>query len=70
MIDETWTPVEITHEVYEKLIEKTLIQPTFVTRLPAELVPLAKPCEDDPSLVDVFELVIARPRNRARPTPS
>ena len=49
---------EITHEIYEKLIEQTLIQPTFVTRLPAELVPLAKKCEDDPTLVDVYELEI------------
>ena len=49
---------QITHEVYDKLVEKTLMQPTFVTRLPAELVPLAKRCEDDPSLVDVFELVV------------
>ncbi|MDD5598362.1 MAG: lysine--tRNA ligase, partial [Victivallaceae bacterium] len=46
------------NEVYEKLIEKTLIQPTFVTRLPAQLVPLAKTCSDDSSVVDVFELEI------------
>ncbi|MGD9611273.1 MAG: lysine--tRNA ligase [Kiritimatiellia bacterium] len=52
------THAQITHEVYEKLVEKTLMQPTFVTRLPAELVPLAKRCEDDPSKVDVFELVV------------
>ena len=49
---------QVTHEVYDKLVEKTLWQPTFVTRLPAELVPLAKRCEDDPALVDVFELVV------------
>ncbi len=49
---------ELTNEVYEKLIEKTLIQPTFVTRLPAQLVPLAKACSDDNSVVDVFELEI------------
>ncbi len=49
---------QITHEVYSKLIERTLLAPTFVTRLPAELVPLAKRCEDDPSVVDVFELVV------------
>jgi lysyl-tRNA synthetase class 2 len=35
-----------------------LIQPTFITRLPAELVPLANACADDPELVDVFELII------------
>ena len=52
------THAQITHEVYDKLVEKTLLQPTFVTRLPAELVPLAKRCEDDPALVDVFELVV------------
>ena len=48
----------LTHEIYEKKIEGTLIQPTFVTRLPAFLVPLAKPCADDPTLVDVFELIV------------
>ncbi len=47
-----------TQEAYDKLIEKTLVQPTFVTRLPKEAVPLAKSCEDDPSLVDVYELVV------------
>jgi len=54
-----WDMLMVTHEVYEKLVEKTLVQPTLVTRFPAELVPLAKACEDDPSVVDVFELVMA-----------
>ena len=53
-----WTLVEIGQEIFEKRIERTLIDPTFVTRLPRELVPLARTCEDDPSLVDVFELVV------------
>jgi|LSQX01.3.fsa_nt_gb lysyl-tRNA synthetase class 2 len=57
-IPDDMTHAQITHEVYDKLIERTLWQPTFVTRLPAELVPLAKRCEDDPVLVDVFELVV------------
>lgn len=57
-VDPAWGIEEITQEVYSKVIEKTLQNPTFVTRLPAELVPLAKRCEDDPSVVDVFELVI------------
>ena len=51
--------LELTHEVYDKLIEKKLMQPTFVTRIPHAFVPLAKACKDDPSLVDVFEFVVA-----------
>lgn len=57
-VDPAWGEGEITQEIFEKCIEKTLIQPTFVTRLPAALVPLAKPCADDASKVDVFELII------------
>jgi hypothetical protein len=34
--------------VFEKFIEPTLIQPTFVTHLPKEPVPLAKLSPDDP----------------------
>ncbi len=56
--DPSWTLPQLTHELYEKRIERTLRAPTFVTRLPRELVPLAKTCEDDDSVVDVFELVI------------
>ena len=52
------TELMLTHEVYDKLIEKTLRQPTFVTRLPHEFVPLAKACGDNPALVDVFEFVV------------
>lgn len=57
-VEPNWTLVEIGQEIFEKRIEKTLIHPTFVTRLPRELVPLARTCVDDPSLVDVFELVV------------
>jgi lysyl-tRNA synthetase class 2 len=49
---------EITGAVFEKLIEPTLIQPTFVTHLPKELVPLAKLSPDDPTTVEVFECCI------------
>ena len=57
-IPETMSALDVTHEIYDKAIEPTLIQPTFVTRLPAHLVPLAKRCEDNHDLVDVYELVI------------
>ena len=49
---------EITNNIFEKLIEPTLIQPTFVTHIPRELCPLAKITEDDDSTIDVFELCI------------
>jgi lysyl-tRNA synthetase class 2 len=49
---------EITNAVFEKRIEPTLIQPTFVTHLPKELVPLAKISPEDPETVEVFELCI------------
>ncbi|MDO9540927.1 MAG: amino acid--tRNA ligase-related protein, partial [Kiritimatiellia bacterium] len=57
-IDPSWNHAQITHEIYEKTIERNLINPVFVTRLPRELVPLAKVCDDNHSEVDVFELVI------------
>jgi lysyl-tRNA synthetase len=49
---------EVTNAVFSKLIEPTLIQPTFVTHLPKELVPLAKLSPDDPTTVEVFECCI------------
>ena len=58
-LDGVTTELMLTHEVYDKIVERTLVQPTFVTRLPHEFVPLAKACKDDPSLVDVFEFVVA-----------
>ena len=49
---------EVTHHVFEKLIEEKTIDPLFVTHCPKELVPLAKQNTSDNSLVDVFELII------------
>lgn len=49
---------EVTNAVFEKRIEPTLVQPTFVTHLPKELIPLAKISPDDPDTVEVFELCI------------
>lgn len=49
---------EITNNVFEKLIEPTLIQPTFVTHIPKELCPLAKITQGDDTTIDVFELCI------------
>jgi lysyl-tRNA synthetase class 2 len=49
---------EVTHHVFEKLVEEKTIDPLFVTHCPKELVPLAKQNSQDNSLVEVFELII------------
>jgi lysyl-tRNA synthetase len=49
---------EVTNDVFGKLIEPKLFDPTFVTHLPKELVPLAKLSPDDPTTVEVFECCI------------
>jgi lysyl-tRNA synthetase class 2 len=47
-------------DVFETFTEPTLVQPTFVVDFPTELSPLARQKKDDESLVDRFELFIAR----------
>ena len=54
-IGKEYEDFEVTGAVFEKFIEPTLIQPTFVTHLPKELVPLAKLSRDDSTTVEVFE---------------
>jgi lysyl-tRNA synthetase len=57
-IGKEYEDFEVTGAVFEKLIEPTLIQPTFVTHLPKQLVPLAKLSPEDPTTVEVFECCI------------
>ena len=57
-VDPSLEDFEITNDVFEKVIEPTLIQPTFVTHIPSELCPLAKITQSDPTTIDVFELCI------------
>ncbi|MEM7680851.1 MAG: amino acid--tRNA ligase-related protein [Planctomycetota bacterium] len=52
------SPAEQLVEVYEKLVEPRLVNPTYVTRVPGEIIPLARRCEDDPYFADVYELAI------------
>jgi len=49
---------EVTQHVFEKLVEEKTFDPCFVTHCPQELVPLAKQNPADPSVVDVYELVM------------
>ncbi len=43
---------------YEKLVEPTLIDPTFVTHVPSVIIPLARPSDADPYFAEVYELAI------------
>jgi lysyl-tRNA synthetase class 2 len=49
---------KITTEIFEKLCEESLIQPTFVHDFPTEVSPLSKQKPDDPDTVERFELYI------------
>ncbi len=44
--------------IYKKTCQPKLIQPTFITDYPFESAPLAKRQEDNPSLIDRFQLVV------------
>ncbi len=48
------------YECFDQKVEEQLVQPTFITRHPVEVSPLAKRCADDPRLADRFELFITR----------
>src|SRR5262245_15661932 len=54
------TDGEIIGVLFERLVEPTLIQPTFVCQYPVEMSPLARRNEGDPRFVDRFELYIGR----------
>ncbi len=53
--DGTGPADKIWKDVFDELVEPTLVQPTFVTDFPIELSPLAKRKRDNPRLVDRFE---------------
>ncbi len=52
-------PKEFTDEEYKKNLRPTLIQPTFLIDYPVSFNPFAKRKEEDPSLIDRFQLIIA-----------
>ncbi len=45
-------------EIFEEVAEKKLIQPTFITEFPIEVSPLARKNNNNPNIVDRFELYI------------
>jgi lysyl-tRNA synthetase class 2 len=49
---------KITTEIFERLCEDRLVQPTFVHDFPTEVSPLSKQRADDPDTVERFELYV------------
>ena len=58
-LDEAWGPGKIIQELFEKLVEETIVQPTFVCDFPREVSPLARPHRENPGLTEHFDLVAA-----------
>jgi lysyl-tRNA synthetase class 2 len=58
-LDPKWTAGQIVLELYEKLVEHTLLVPTFVRDYPVDVRPLARPHREDPRLVEAWDLIIA-----------
>jgi lysyl-tRNA synthetase class 2 len=57
-VEKGWGRGKLVTELYEKLVEPTLVQPTFVTDHPLETSPLARKKPDEPELTERFELII------------
>jgi lysyl-tRNA synthetase class 2 len=57
-VDAEAGPGKIATEIFERLCEEQLIQPTFVYDIPTEVSPLSKQKPDDPDTVERFELYI------------
>ncbi len=53
-----WGAGKIATEIFERLNEDSLVQPTFVYDFPTEVSPLSKQRADDPDTVERFELYI------------
>lgn len=57
--DPDWGPGKIVVEMFEKLVEPTLWQPTFVCDYPREVSPLARPHRANPDLTEHVDPVVA-----------
>jgi len=52
------TVEKLMDSVYKKVCRPKLIQPTFIVDYPVNYLPLAKRRENDPALVDAFQLIV------------
>jgi lysyl-tRNA synthetase class 2 len=57
-VDPKWGPGKVAIELYEKLVEPTLLRPTFVMDFPREVSPLARPHRTNPNLTEHVDPVV------------
>ncbi|MDI6901224.1 MAG: lysine--tRNA ligase [Anaerosomatales bacterium] len=57
-VEPSWGKGKLITELFEKLVEHTLVQPTFVTEYPLETSPLARKKPGEPQLTERFELIV------------
>ena len=53
-----WGRGKLINELFEKLVEHDIVQPTFVTEYPLETSPLARKKPGEPELTERFELLV------------
>ena len=57
-VQESWDKGKLISELFEALVEDTIVEPTFVTDHPLEISPLAKKKPENPELTSRFELFV------------
>ena len=57
-VEKGWAPGKILAELYEKLVEPNLFQPTWVMDIPREVSPLARPHRSTPGFTEHADLVV------------
>lgn len=57
-VDAGWDGEKIAMELFEKLVEPGLLQPTFVCEYPASAQPLARPHRTETGLIEAWDLII------------
>jgi lysyl-tRNA synthetase class 2 len=53
-----WNQAQIVLEMYERLVEKNTVQPTFYCDFPVEVSPLTRQHRSDPRLAEKWDLVV------------
>lgn len=57
-VDPEWVDHKLAMELFEHIVEPTLVQPTFVCDYPALAQPLARPHRSEPGLIEAWDLII------------